>query len=488
MSIGELTPTRSKSPDPTHKRHHSSSSLPTYEGMKQRFIVPKSPRLLHSRRASAREPVLTTSVSTGESSSSSSDTLHPDVLIDRVAASQGPGKSSLNKSEPMVMHAWKDPTSGRVWTLTQPVGFREVCKAVRKSAFAHDNHLPIIVSLEVHACFEQQEVMVKIMKEEWAGLLLDKPFDDCDPQERQPRLDELMDKILVKVKRAASKTPVSTPKLPSTSKFPQSPKPPNLAVPAQHDDDLSPSDDERCEHTGEKKTPICPSLAALAIYTHSEHFKSFGTPSARTHGHIFSIVEGEIRKLYERSKNELLEHNRHFFMRAYPHPVKRMASHNPDPSVFWRKGVQMVALNWQDEVYDKMALHDAMFTEDTKGWVLKPPGYRSTDSVKDIEYQTLQLRITIYGGRYLPLTEAHSDKVDSPGGFINGDAPVAKHFRPFVEVDLAISHEKANGKRVQKTVQKTPERGTVNPDWGPGGYTLEFINIQDVVEELSFVR
>ena len=252
-----------------------------------------------------------------------------------------------------------------------------------------------------------------------------------------------------------------------------------------YDDDLSPSDDERYERTGEKRTPICESLAALAIYTHSEHFKAFGTPAARTHGHIFSIVEGEILRLYEKSPAELLEHNRHFFMRAYPHPVVRIASHNPDPSIFWRKGVQMVALNWQDDKYDKMALHDAMFTEDTQGWVLKPRGYRSTadDEHERPEYRTLTLRITVYAGRYIPLPEAQSDKIDSPGGVITSGG-VAKHFRPSVQVDLAVSHEKASGKLVRKT---TP-RETAHPAWGPGGFSLEFVGIPNVVEELSFVR
>ena len=453
--------------------------------MKQRFVIrPKSPRL-HARQISAVEATLAPSVSAEESSSSrSSHTLDPEAVSDRLSPFQARSKSPVNKSEPLVMHAWQDPTEKRILTLTNPVGFREVCKAVRNSAFSHDNHLPIIVSLEVHARFEQQEVMVKIMKEEWAGYLLDAPLDGCDPLERQPRLEELLDKILVKVKRSVSRpgaatTPKTTPKLPST------PRMSSLTVPgASYDDDLSLSDDERCDRTGVKRTPICESLAALAIYTHSEHFSAFGTPSARTHGHIFSIVEGKIRELYEKNPAELLHHNRHYMMRAYPHPITRISSHNPDPSLFWRKGVQMVALNWQDDKYDKMALHDAMFTDDTKGWVLKPKGYRSTDDEHDKpEYQTLTLRITIYAGLHVPLPEAQTEE-DVATGAVTGDGAANRHFKPSVQVDLAVSHEKASGKLVQKT---TPKAG-VHPDWGPGGYTLEFVGVPNVVEELSFVR
>lgn len=378
------------------------------------------------------------------------------------------------------MHAWQDPASKRILSLTNPVGFREVCKAVRNSAFSCGNHLPIIVSLEVHAHFEQQEVMVKIMKEEWAGCLLDEPLHGCNPLERQPRLEELLDKILVKVKRAASKPTVSVPKVP-----PSTLRVPTLAVPAEYSDEPSPSDDERGERTGTKRTPICESLAALAIYTHSEHFTAFSAPSARAHGHIFSIVEGKIRELHEKTPDQLFEHNRRYMMRAYPHPITRISSHNPDPSLFWRAGVQMVALNWQDDKYDKMALHDAMFTEDTQGWVLKPPGYRSTEDENDgPQGRTLTLKITIYAGLYIPLPKAQTGEDVAAAGAVTGDGAANKHFKPSVQVDLAVPHTKATGKLTQKTTAGT----TVHPDWGPRGCALEFVGVPNVVEELSFVR
>lgn len=45
----------------------------------------------------------------------------------------------LRKVEPIVLHGW---------TVTRPVGFRDVCKAVAETAFVTTN-LPLIVSLEV---------------------------------------------------------------------------------------------------------------------------------------------------------------------------------------------------------------------------------------------------------------------------------------------------------------------------------------------------
>jgi phosphatidylinositol phospholipase C delta len=89
------------------------------------------------------------------------------------------------KLEPRVLHGW---------TLTSEVPFRDVCKTIRETAFVTTN-LPIIVSLEVHADLEQQETMVEIMKEEWKGLLVDEAHDSCKPDERLPKLSDLLNKV-----------------------------------------------------------------------------------------------------------------------------------------------------------------------------------------------------------------------------------------------------------------------------------------------------
>lgn len=93
--------------------------------------------------------------------------------------------SSSMRPEPRVLHGW---------TLTSEVSFRDVCKTIRETAFQTTN-LPLIVSLEVHACLEQQEIMVEIMKEEWNGLLIDEAHPACNPAERLPYLNELFNKV-----------------------------------------------------------------------------------------------------------------------------------------------------------------------------------------------------------------------------------------------------------------------------------------------------
>ncbi|KAI1466524.1 PLC-like phosphodiesterase [Daldinia caldariorum] len=371
-------------------------------------------------------------------------------------------RPSLPPDEPIVMHGY---------TLTTPIGFREVCKAIREVAFETTN-LPIIISLEVHADQEQQGAMVQIMKEEWAGLLVDKPHENC-PNGRMPRLEELLNKILIKVKRAS-------PSLDGTMS--------TLSPHNTIDDDASASEDDRSSiHNGAKKpkVPICEALSSLAIYTHSEHFTNFEAPAAKIPSHIFSINENKIFELIASKHFELFSHNRHFFMRAYPKGL-RWDSSNLDPSHFWRKGVQMVAMNWQS--WDEgMMLNEAMFSGE-HGWVLKPPGYLSEDAAVPPEeagpQSTLDLAITVLAGQHIPLPEgAHST--------------YSRSLRPVVRCELHV--EKAeerfgsfidgNGRvRECEYKQKTGVGKTDHPDFGYVKNELHFLGVKRVIEQLSFVR
>jgi phosphatidylinositol phospholipase C delta len=76
------------------------------------------------------------------------------------------------------------------------------------------------------------------------------------------------------------------------------------------------------------------------------------------------------------TKRALVRHNMRYMMRVYPNGW-RVASTNFDPLTYWRRGVQMAALNWQ--TYDLgMQMNDAMFAggTDQSGYVLKPSGLR----------------------------------------------------------------------------------------------------------------
>lgn len=407
---------------------------------------------------------------------------------------------SKNIIEPEVTHAHTVQGLGDVG-LARRIPLREVCRVIKESAFT-TNKLPVIVSLEVHATGEQQDMMVQIMKEEWGDHLLDARLEDCNPDERQPRLDELMEKILVKVKRPAS----SSIRLHNGGS--------QLTVPSVHDDDASGSEDERLSVAGgdspsqgseasprlkKSKTKIGETLGKLAIYTHSEHYKDFSSPGAQTLSHIFSIDEYKILKLHQTKHRELFVHNRKYFMRAYPHST-RVNSTNLDPSLYWRKGIQMVALNWQRAHVDEaMMLNSAMF-ESEQGWVLKPQGYLSSDNTTSQaeagSHRNLKLRITVLAGQHLPFP-GDADAADDDSSTVSSvSTDESTDFKPFVKCELHVeTPEERNEKKAIKSglvqdgqyklVTKSSE--TENPDWGVG-QVLEFPQIKGIVEELSFVR
>lgn len=217
-------------------------------------------------------------------------------------------------TEPRVLHGY---------TLTKEVSFRDVCMAIRDHAFAVTD-LPLIVSLEVHAGAQQQEIMVQIMEQVWEGLLIPPP--DKDLGGVLPPPGDFRRKILVKVKYA----------------------PPGADTAAISDEDAGPVDPAAAEKKKKKKpSKIIHPLSNLGIYTRGVSFKSLRQPEATMPTHVFSLAEKTVAELHEKEAMQLFDHNRRYMMRAYPSGL-RIGSSNLDPASFWRKGIQIVALNWQN--------------------------------------------------------------------------------------------------------------------------------------------
>lgn len=409
----------------------------------------------------------------------SCDTLETDQRgPSNTAAQSGPPRG-----EPVVKHGH---------TLTTACGFREVCEAIKESAFV-DSDLPIIISLEVHAGWEQQEVMVKIMKEVWQDLLVTEPYEGCDPRFKLPTLLELQRKILIKVKKAESKMEAlathSTTDLPATigrdedaslsdndrPSVPKSPQPEKARSVAV----ASGASQERSA-----ASKICQNLGDLAVYTRSEHFKGLETKEAKKPAHIFSVSEKRILDIYNKQQREIFLHNKNYFMRAYPDKL-RVTSSNLDPSLFWRRGVQMVAMNWQ-RMDAGMMVNEGMFA-DEKGWVLKPPGYLSANKSAESHSQaangsTLDLTITVFAGHNIPTESDDAEEKPRSGSAIS----------PYVRVELHVEKAESVGRDGdinETTFKKRTDAGkTNNPQFNGPKRELKFHGITKVVPELSFVR
>lgn len=146
----------------------------------------------------------------------------------------------------------------------------------------------------------------------------------------------------------------------------------------------------------------------------------------------------------------------------------------------------MVAMNWQN-LDEGMMLNESMFADES-GWVLKPPGFQSSDKSSDTQDvagpgRTLDLSITLFAGHNLQTT----------GGVDEGEhGRSASAIRPAIKIELHF--EKATGPDKDGLApecaykQRTDSNKTDNPSFAEAGKTLQFLNIPRVVEELGFVR
>lgn len=174
------------------------------------------------------------------------DALHRKSKTDAAPEKQA---SETVLGEPRVLHGH---------TLTKGTKFRDICYAIRDSAFVNSD-LPVIISFEVHACLEQQQIMVDIIQEAWKGFLVEVP--DEGSVEKLPTLADLKRKILIKTKSvplpvAGVVEPVESPEAGAESGEEESASAQKPAKPSK----------------------VLEALAKLAIYTRAYHFSHFDQP------------------------------------------------------------------------------------------------------------------------------------------------------------------------------------------------------------------
>ncbi|KAK3357486.1 PLC-like phosphodiesterase [Lasiosphaeria hispida] len=373
--------------------------------------------------------------------------------------------ATSTKSLPKTM-TFREPRVLHGYTLTKDVLFRDVCTSIRDYGFVVSD-LPVIVSLEVHCSAEQQEAMVNIMEEVWSGYLLPEPKEDATSL---PPPGALRRKILVKVKYAPPENPDGES---SPSEEPGKPVPSAAAGTAKR----------------KKPSKVIQALSKLGVYTRGVSFKSLTQPEASMPTHIFSLSENGVMEVHQKSARELFDHNKHYLMRAYPSGL-RIGSSNLDPAVFWRKGIQIVALNWQN--WDEgMMLNEGMFAG-TGGYVLKPAGYRVEEpppttpstpapQATAVRHYTMNLTIEVLAAQSLPM----------PLGDTNPNS-----FHPYLKVEVHVEEPgerhgtndlPAEGREKEGEYKaKTKSHKGCDPDFKR--QQLQFDKIPGVVPELSFVR
>lgn len=121
-------------------------------------------------------------------------------------------------------------------------------------------------------------------------------------------------------------------------------------------------------------------------------------------------------------------HNMRYLMRIYP-DATRIGSSNFDPLMYWRRGVQMAALNWQSNDV-AMQINRAMFDggNDSSGYVHKP------ESLRNI--QVLPYNTEIAGGKKSRSVVSFSIHVQSAQQLMRPAKLGGKQMHPYVEVEV----------------------------------------------------
>ncbi|XP_070278244.1 1-phosphatidylinositol 4,5-bisphosphate phosphodiesterase delta-4 isoform X1 [Myotis yumanensis] len=356
--------------------------------------------------------------------------------------------------EPVVYHGH---------TLTSRILFKEVVATLAQYAFQTSDY-PVILSLENHCSFEQQEIIAHHLTEILGDQLLSTTLDGQLPTQL-PSPEELQKKILVKGKKLSTleEDLEEEEELETELEGEQEPElEPQFESETQ---ELSPRSKDKNEK--KSKAILCPSLSALVIYTKTVSFYNF--THSKEHYRFYelsSFSETKAKNLIKETGNEFVQHNAWQLSRVYPSGL-RTDSSNYNPQEFWNAGCQMVAMNVQTAGLE-MDIYDGLFRQNGGcGYVLKPEFLRDTHSsfhperpISPFKAQTLQIQVI--SGQQLPKVDKTKE-----GSIVD----------PLVRVEIF-------GVRPDTTRQETSyvENNGFNPYWGQ---TLCF---QLLVPELAMLR
>ncbi|UKZ72746.1 hypothetical protein TrVFT333_000380 [Trichoderma virens FT-333] len=378
--------------------------------------------------------------------------------------------------QPLVVH-------GR--TLTSSISFKEVMTTIKKYAFVKSK-FPLWISLEVHCNAEQQSIMAEIIKDTFKKQLVTEPLDPDSSQLPSP--SELMERVLIKVKqpRMVKEEPtggdiLSTRKrgsslsaafgrpanpdataISTSQSLPQSP----LLTPSNSTRKLvksrvglitegevqepqanNNSDSDTGSDLGSTKgsNNIVPELGKLGVYCAGLKFSGFEAPAAKKFNHIFSFMESSFAK-HSQSKTEKSQlnlHNMRYLMRVYPDGT-RLNSSNFDPLSYWRRGVQMAALNWQ--TFDMgMQVNRAMFEggTDSSGYVLKPQELRG---IQVLPYNEATNEALAQGKKLRSIVSFNIDVISAQQLMRPANLAANKSMDFYVDVDVFHANDKRNKK------------------------------------------
>ncbi|CAO2624986.1 1-phosphatidylinositol 4,5-bisphosphate phosphodiesterase delta-4 [Lemmus lemmus] len=314
----------------------------------------------------------------------------------------GPG------GEPIVYHGH---------TLTSRILFKDVVTTLAQYAFQLSDY-PLILSLENHCTWEQQQTLAQHLTEILGEQLLSTPIDGL-LMDKLPSPEQLRGKILVKGKKLSTIEDIEDIdeeeedlENNQESELDADPYPELDAQLTSGNKSLQAQYHLPVHFLFQDSTNIlCPDLSALVVYLKTVPFCSFIHSKENYHIYdISSFSETKARHLIKEAGNEFVQHNARQLCRVYPSAL-RTDSSNYHPQELWNAGCQMVAMNMQT-AGSAMDICDGFFRQNGgSGYVLKPEFLCDIQSSFNPErpislYKAKILLVQVISGQQLP-------KVDS---------------------------------------------------------------------------
>jgi len=308
-------------------------------------------------------------------------------------------------NEPIVYHGH---------TLTTKIFFKDIIEAIRQFAFQKSSY-PVILSLENHCSYHQQEKMA----EHLTGILGDMLVSPELVDGKLPSPESLKYKIIIKGKRLPSNHEGKHTEGEVHNQDHHEQKDENQINEDKTNESKASSDEEDSEDEkhGESKENghhhgVHPKLGRITLLG-GVKFKSFEKNRLTAVANdMSSFSETKTLKLIEKHPEDWVNYNKIQMSRIYPAGF-RIDSSNYDPVPSWNVGSQIVALNYQTSGVP-MQVNIGKFRDNGGcGYLLKPQFLR--DPTASFNPHTgpfnspIQLNITVISGQYLPKPNGERD-------------------------------------------------------------------------------
>ncbi|CAM4790482.1 unnamed protein product [Rotaria magnacalcarata] len=310
------------------------------------------------------------------------------------------------------------------YTFVKPCSFESIIRYMKPNLFKTSPY-PVILNLENHCSLEQQKEMGRILEDILGDQLLKEPLTHANPR-YLPSPEDLKYKVIVRSRKTAKTTK------------------PNTIIKLKDDDD----DDSIFDSLSKK---IQHNLGELFIYLQNVPYRDYDyAKNNYSSWHSSSLAETRFEKLSRDDPTSLILQTTWRILRTYPGGLRQDSS-NANPVTAWIYGIQMAALNFQNED-DIMPLCYGKFLDNGGcGYVLKP---KYLINALETDYNPLNPKLNLDWAKVLTLT------IISAQFLSRSMADIFDIPDPYVMISV---HGAPCDQKIEKT--KVIENNGLNPIW-----------------------